>query len=325
MHPSFGRRPGTVLRGPTHPAAVLLLLAAVTACSSGQGTAETTATATTRTAITLTAGTTATKENLEQSASQLRARAAALGLTDVRTTIQGTAITVTAPGDAGEKLTAIAKPGQLLMRPVLALAPCPTAPTPTVPPGSPSGATVEAAPSDPTDALPQGTAPPELAARFAALDCAQDRNLPDLRVAASAPALAFGSAAEHGVWYKFALGPASVNSADIVGAEASFAAQEAGSWQVRLSFNAAGAKDFADSTGRLADLPGPGNEFAIVVDGEVMSHPYVREAITGGEAVISGSFTREAAEQLASVLAHQLPIELDRSAVTTLPPAGTRP
>ncbi|MFF2351805.1 hypothetical protein ACFVVL_18725 [Kitasatospora sp. NPDC058115] len=309
MHPSFGRRAGTVLRGPTRPAAVLLVLAAVTACS-GQGATKTTATgATTRTAVTLTAGATATKENLEQSASQLRARAAALGLTDVTTTIQGTTITVTAPGDAGEKLTAVTKPGRLLIRPVLALAPCPTAP----------------APSDPTDALPQGTVPPELAARFAALDCAGDRNLPDLRVAASAPALAFGSAAEHDVRYKFALGPASVNSADIVGAEAAFAPQESASWQVRLSFNDAGTKEFAASTGRLAALPGPGNEFAIVVDGEVVSHPYVREAITGGEAVISGSLTREVAEQLASALAHQLPIELDRSTVTTLPPAGATP
>ncbi|MFE2104902.1 hypothetical protein ACFXAF_03355 [Kitasatospora sp. NPDC059463] len=323
MHPSFGRRAGTVLRGPTRPAAVLLVLAAVTACS-GQGATKTTATgATTRTAVTLTAGATATKENLEQSASQLRARAAALGLTDVTTTIQGTTITVTAPGDAGEKLTAVTKPGRLLIRPVLALAPCPTAPAPTVSPGSPSAAAP--APSDPTDALPQGTVPPELAARFAALDCAGDRNLPDLRVAASAPALAFGSAAEHDVRYKFALGPASVNSADIVGAEAAFAPQESASWQVRLSFNDAGTKEFAASTGRLAALPGPGNEFAIVVDGEVVSHPYVREAITGGEAVISGSLTREVAEQLASALAHQLPIELDRSTVTTLPPAGATP
>ncbi|GAA1403911.1 hypothetical protein GCM10009639_49280 [Kitasatospora putterlickiae] len=311
MHPSFGRRPGTVLRGTTRPAAVLLVLAAVTACS-GQDTAKTTATGdTTRTAITLTAATTATKENLERSASQLRARAAALGLTDVRTTIQGSTITVTAPGDAGGRLTAVTRPGQLLFRPVLALAPCPTAP--------------EADPSDPTDPLLQGTAPPELAARFAALDCAEDRNLPDLQAAASVPALAFGAAAEHDVRYKFALGPASVNGADIVGAEAAFAEQGTDGWQVRLSFNPAGTKDFADSTGRLAALPSPGNEFAIVVDGEVVSHPYVREALTGGEVVISGSFTREAAEQLASALAHQLPIEFQRSAVTTLPPVGATP
>ncbi|MFF7454655.1 hypothetical protein [Kitasatospora sp. NPDC008115] len=232
---------------------------------------------------------------------------------------------MTAPGDAGGKLTALTRPGKLLIRPVLALAPCLTAPGPSAAATGATGATVEAAPSGPTDALPQGTLPPELAARFAALDCAPDRNSPGLQVAASAPALAFSAAAEHDVRYKFALGPASVDSADIIGAEAAFAAQEAAGWQVRLSFNTTGTKDFADSTGRLAALPTPANEFAIVVDGEVVSHPYVREAITGGEAVISGSFTREMAEQLASALAHQLPIELDQSAVATLPPARATP
>ncbi|WP_157032107.1 SecDF P1 head subdomain-containing protein [Kitasatospora cheerisanensis] len=59
--------------------------------------------------------------------------------------------------------------------------------------------------------------------------------------------------------------------------------------------------------------PDPANQFAIVIDGAVVSSPAVREPISGGDAVISGSFTRTQAETLAAQLA------------TTDLPAGLHP
>lgn len=66
---------------------------------------------------------------------------------------------------------------------------------------------------------------------------------------------------------------------------------------VSLKFNAQGAKKFAEIT--AANV---GRRLAIVLDGKVQSAPNIREAIPSGEAVISGRFTIEAAQDLALVL-----------------------
>jgi SecD/SecF fusion protein len=66
---------------------------------------------------------------------------------------------------------------------------------------------------------------------------------------------------------------------------------------VSLKFNADGAKKFSDLT--TAHV---GQRLAIVLDGKVQSAPVIREAITTGEAVISGRFTVEEAQDLALVL-----------------------
>lgn len=63
-----------------------------------------------------------------------------------------------------------------------------------------------------------------------------------------------------------------------------------------MTFNSTGAKKFADITGQLAKNQAPQNEFGIVLDGEVVSSPYVSLAITGGSAYISGHFTQQEAQ-----------------------------
>ena len=45
-----------------------------------------------------------------------------------------------------------------------------------------------------------------------------------------------------------------------------------------------------------------GNQIAIIYDGETISSPVVNEAITGGTAYITGDFTYEEAENLASTI-----------------------
>ncbi|MFA5089521.1 MAG: protein translocase subunit SecD [Candidatus Omnitrophota bacterium] len=66
---------------------------------------------------------------------------------------------------------------------------------------------------------------------------------------------------------------------------------------VGIEFNAEGAKKFARLT---AD--NVGKRLAIVLDGKIQSAPRIREAIPSGEAVITGRFTVEQANDLAIVL-----------------------
>ncbi len=66
---------------------------------------------------------------------------------------------------------------------------------------------------------------------------------------------------------------------------------------VALQFNAAGAKKFAEVTAASV-----GQRLAIVLDGKVQSAPRIREAIPSGEAVITGRFDVQVAQDLALVL-----------------------
>ena len=66
---------------------------------------------------------------------------------------------------------------------------------------------------------------------------------------------------------------------------------------VSLSFDSIGADKFAKITRRNV-----GRNMAIVLDEKVQSAPVIREAITGGEASISGQFTVEEADTLKIVL-----------------------
>jgi SecD/SecF fusion protein len=66
---------------------------------------------------------------------------------------------------------------------------------------------------------------------------------------------------------------------------------------VALEFNVEGAKKFAEITANNV-----GKRLAIVLDGKVQSAPRIKEAIPSGEAVITGRFTVEQAQDLAIVL-----------------------
>ncbi|MBL7081125.1 MAG: protein translocase subunit SecD [Candidatus Omnitrophica bacterium] len=66
---------------------------------------------------------------------------------------------------------------------------------------------------------------------------------------------------------------------------------------VSLEFNPQGAQAFAEITKNNI-----GTRLAIVLDGKVQSAPVIREEIPSGEAVISGSFTLEKAQDLSLVL-----------------------
>ncbi|WP_236579831.1 SecDF P1 head subdomain-containing protein [Streptomyces sp. HM190] len=114
----------------------------------------------------------------------------------------------------------------------------------------------------------------------------------------------------------YQLEPAAVVGTDVSEAEAAYD-EQMGGWRVTLDFTSAGGKKFADVTGRLSIQVSPRNQFAIVLDGVVLSAPQVNGPITGGTAEISGSFTEREARQLAAqVNTGALPVQLSVSSVT---------
>jgi preprotein translocase subunit SecD len=66
---------------------------------------------------------------------------------------------------------------------------------------------------------------------------------------------------------------------------------------VSLKFNASGGRKFARATQENA-----GKQFAMILDGQVLSAPRIDEPILGGNAIIHGSFTTDSATQLAIAL-----------------------
>src|SRR3989441_2227224 len=88
-------------------------------------------------------------------------------------------------------------------------------------------------------------------------------------------------------------------------------------WTVQLKFDSEGAKKFGQITEQYK-----GHRFAIVLDGVIQSAPVIRDAIYGGDAIITGKFGEEEARGLASVLEHPLQtpvsIEEERSVSPTL-------
>ncbi|MGK5548355.1 protein translocase subunit SecD [Streptomyces sp. URMC 127] len=108
------------------------------------------------------------------------------------------------------------------------------------------------------------------------------------------------------------LGPVSVEGTNVSGASAVFDSQQGRGWLVQLKFDSSGSKKFADVTGQLASKQPPQNQFAIVLDGEVVSDPSVSTSISGGQAEISGGFTQTTAQDLANVLSYgALPLSFD--------------
>jgi len=87
-------------------------------------------------------------------------------------------------------------------------------------------------------------------------------------------------------------------------------------WVVNLEFNASGAADFTTVTSHLAQQTAPANQFAIVLDGTVVSAPKVEKVIAGGRAEIYGNFTQKSATDLATVLSYgALPLAFEISSV----------
>ncbi|CAM5719151.1 protein translocase subunit SecD [Streptomyces violaceorubidus] len=85
-----------------------------------------------------------------------------------------------------------------------------------------------------------------------------------------------------GQWQKYILGPAAVDGTEVDEAEAVYNTQTAAGWTVTMKFTDKGSKKFADITGKLAQNQSPQNQFAIVLDNEVVSDFVRHSGLTGG-------------------------------------------
>ncbi|AHH99892.1 SecDF P1 head subdomain-containing protein [Kutzneria albida] len=100
---------------------------------------------------------------------------------------------------------------------------------------------------------------------------------------------------DHARQTRYLLGPAFLDASGIQSARATFESEQ-GSWVVWLTFTPEGARTWSDYTGTHV-----GGQVAFTLDGEVVSAPRINQPIAG-DTQVSGSFTEQAARQLAEAL-----------------------
>lgn len=293
----------------------------------------------------VTAGQSLSQEQLNQTVAIIRQRVDGFGVAESEVTIQGSGdtakIIVTIPGETSRTVVDQLKTtAQLNFRPVIAIdfgTPQPSA-SPTATDASPAATPlISAAPSEtpapqvtpePAPAVsvaPELLVPPIQAPdasgnfpdRFTSLDCSTS----DILNGATDDPSQYLISCEKDGSYKYVLAPADLIGTDIESATAGLPQQGAGGWQVELLMTTEGAKKFATSTQKLSAQQAPNDQFAIVLDGVVISAPSVNEPILGGSAVISGSFTADEARALAQVLKYgALPVSLEVDEVQQISP-----
>lgn len=108
---------------------------------------------------------------------------------------------------------------------------------------------------------------------------------------------------------KYLLSPAAIEGTDLTGAEAGLPSAGGVNWLVQLSIGGEGKEVFADLSQQMV---GQGTQFAIVLDGNVISAPQFTGVITNGDAQITGDFTESTAKDLATSLKFgSLPISFE--------------
>jgi preprotein translocase subunit SecD len=254
-----------------------------------------------------TEGANVTPEAISQAVEIIRQRVNSLGVAESEVAAQGSGtnrqIVISVPGETGEQIVElVGQTAELRFRQVL----------------------VEAAPNaisvsgdTQTVTLPNGVTP-ELSAKFAALDCTNQANLKG--GSTESPDVAVVSC-DRGGTAKYILAPAQVLGNMVSKATAAIDQQGAAGWFVSLDFNGEGATKFGALTQAVTGLAAPQNQVAIVLDGLVVSAPRINEAITGGSAQITGSFSQQDASNLANVLKYgALPLAFDQGEVLQVSP-----
>jgi len=260
-----------------------------------------------------------TTEQLEQAVAIIRQRVDASGVSESQVTTQGdTNIIVSIPGVPDENTLALIKASaKLEFRAVLVT-------SQGLPLSSVDGiestedaTTSEPQPTEspvaqlakPVDASDLNWITPEIQKEFDELDCStafrepgqiDDPKIPLVTCDVSGTA-------------KFILGPVEVDGANISDASNGTVQSSTGAstntWAVNLEFDPEGSTAFATVTQRLFPLDQPRNQFAITLDGFVITAPTTQAVISNGSAQITGSFDRDSSKVLADQLKYgSLPI-----------------
>ena len=260
-----------------------------------------------------------TTEQLDQAVAIIRQRVDASGVSESQVTTQGdTNIIVSIPGVPDENTLALIKASaKLEFRAVLVT-------SQGLPSSSVDGAdaadgkeATDPAPAEtpapeqatPVDASDLNWITPEIQKEFDELDCStafrepgqiDDPKIPLVTCDVSGTA-------------KFILGPVEVDGANIADASNGTVQSSTGAstntWAVNLEFDPVGSTAFATVTQRLFPLDQPRNQFAITLDGFVITAPTTQAVISNGSAQITGSFDRDSSKVLADQLKYgSLPI-----------------
>ena len=101
--------------------------------------------------------------------------------------------------------------------------------------------------------------------------------------------------------------------------------QTGSDWLVNIGFNGAGTKAFGDLTTMMYDKyhqsPQPPDLLGVVLDGTVVSAPYIQSPTVGGNSQISGSFSQSTATELANQLSYgKLPLSFRQQSVQSVSP-----
>jgi preprotein translocase subunit SecD len=153
----------------------------------------------------------------------------------------------------------------------------------------------------PTNASDPAWITPAVQSAFTALDCANPKAVEAIVDDPAKPMVTCSSDGQA----KYILGPAEVLGSEISNASSDVQQSQSGATgvnEVVLNFNSQGTTAFGNVTSRLVSLPSPRNQFAIVLDNQVISAPVTQAALTAGTASITGSFTAASAKALADQL-----------------------
>ncbi len=257
---------------------------------------------------TLADGESVDEEQLNQALEIIRQRIDGTGVSEAQVSIQGEQnILVSIPGTPDANTLQLIKASALLeFRPVITFAANTPSTESVAIDFSQLSDTPSATPANASDAL---WVTERVQAQFEALDCSKT-----FRTAGQVddPTKALVTCDDAGT-VKYILGPVEVFGLNIENAFAGTVTTQTGAstndWAVNLEFDAEGTTAFGTVTQRLFTSPSPQNQFAITLDGLVITAPATNAVITNGQAQITGSFTQETATVLADQLKYgALPI-----------------
>ena len=253
-------------------------------------------------------------EQLAQAVGIIRQRIDASGVSEAEITTQGGQnVVVSIPGvPDDETLQRIEASAKLEFRPVLVTEVAATAavgdestatPAPTETPAAEDAPALNDVPTtEPTNASDLAYVTEALADEYTNFACDSDAAEQTNVAPADKPLVTCDDLGQ----YKYILGPVEVAGDTISDATNSLVATSqgvsTGQWGVNIEFNSTGTEQFAAVTERLYGLTGAQNQFAIVLDGRVISAPTTNAIITDGNPQITGSFTQDTSKTLADQL-----------------------
>lgn len=263
-------------------------------------------------------GQTISPEQLNQAVGIIRQRVDSTGVSESTITTSGNAnIVVEIPGVPSETTLQLIKSSAKLEFRAVLLASAGTAAqvggdgSATA---SPSASATPAQPQTqpsvaPTDGSDLNWITPELRRQFDAFDCSKQFRAPGQVDDMKAPLIT----CDTGRFQKYILGPVELDGTNIADASAGTITTQTGAstneWAVNLKFDGEGTSTFSAVTSRLFPLETPRNQFAVTLDGYVITDPAAKAVITNGEAQITGGFTKESSQALADQLKYgSLPI-----------------